>query len=106
APLRILAGPWPRVGFQRCSVLSNRALLQQVSVGRYCKLPIDRQWCHKTLGCSALANTTNRVTRSVILNAEAEKSGDNHENRSDRRQWTHRIKTRQEASSARARTGG
>src|ERR1700750_1272316 len=50
--------------------------------------------CHKIPLCPVLANTKDRWLR----NASVKNEGDNDENRSDRRYWTHRLEACEQAS--------
>src|SRR5262245_23901830 len=56
--------------------------------------------CHKPAGGAVFASAKDRWLR----NASVKNQGDNHENRSDRRQWIHRVKARTQVARARPRS--
>src|SRR5215475_13404053 len=79
-------------------VFSRRALFSRFStVARDDQARCERfSWflgtaerpCHKTIACSVLAGTTG----SYEIARSKWNKGDNHENRSDWRKWTYRVK--------------
>jgi uncharacterized membrane protein len=72
----------PRSAHQACAAATSR-LVDQI-----------HRSCHKSIGDSVLAITRDRWLRNSSVKSE----GDDHENSSNRRNWTHRIKARQQAS--------